>query len=223
MELFGIDVSHWNTKEQVANAIGSGESPSFVFVKATEGTGFRDSAMMKWIDYFVEEWGVAVIGLYHFARPEISDPESQAKAFVARVTEARNAYPDTRFLMALDWEGEATREEKNKYWAYEWLHKVYVKTATRPLIYCSQSVVSHLDERIAKENFGLWVAHYAQTIGSIKPWEFAAFWQYTSKPVDKNKFFGTMQQLTSYAMLPLARNEDHYECQCGCMCHTRKN
>jgi GH25 family lysozyme M1 (1,4-beta-N-acetylmuramidase) len=74
--LEGIDVSHWNGTIDWAKVASSGRR--FAFMKATEGTTFRDPT------YAENRQGAVAAGLvvtaYHFARPDLNPGGAVAEA-----------------------------------------------------------------------------------------------------------------------------------------------
>lgn len=189
MTLTGIDISHWNKPDILDKNIQN----DFVIMKASEGNSFRDSMMRthyekaKFYGYF--------IGFYHFARPDLGNKAStEARNFIETIPERNNV------LLALDIEGNALKVKNIDEWAYDWMQYVEAHTSIKPLLYCSQSQTNKFN-MVYKNNNGLWVARYRPKIlgyGKVSPWKFAAIWQYTSEPIDKNIFFGNEHQLLKY-------------------------
>src|SRR5204863_8325347 len=75
----GHDVSGHQGPVDWPGAAGSGAK--FVYVKATEGTGFVNP---QFAQQYNGSYNVGLIrGAYHFARPDISDGAAQARYFLA--------------------------------------------------------------------------------------------------------------------------------------------
>lgn len=188
MELKGIDISHWNQKDTIDKYVG--KHTDFIIMKATEGKTHVD-IKLEYHNQKCDYYGVFK-GFYHFARPDLGNtPAQEAHNFLTNIQNKGQA------LYALDIEGQAILVKNIDKWALEWLDHVKKHTGVKPLIYCSQSQTQKFQE-CAKENYGLWVARYGKKIGSIWPWKFAAIWQHTSTPIDKNIFFGNENQLLKY-------------------------
>lgn len=179
--LKGCDLSKWNP-----------ETPSgydFYLIKASEGYGYKDSALDSHFNA-VKSTG-KLYGFYHYARPDLGNtPEAEADWFLSLVGQhAGNA------IFALDYEGDSLSSGQE--WALRWLQRVYEKTGVRPVFYCSSSALA-MFEKIAKENFGLWVANWNVESPKIDPWSVFAFWQYTNRPIDQDYFNGTIEQYKKY-------------------------
>lgn len=189
-KLYGIDISHW----QGYNVIKEQE-PSFAIIKATEGKTYHDSMMSA--HYKIAKSYNVLTGFYHYARPENNDAIVEADNFLNRIPEEAIG----NSIFALDVEGKALTIENIDDWAVRWSQRVENETGVKPLLYVSQSVVKRFPKMCANDN-GLWVARYRNHLlgyGDISPWKFAAMWQYTSKPVDRDIFYGNEKQFMKYA------------------------
>lgn len=189
MAVKGIDVSHWNSSSAVENIIKV-DKPDFLIAKATEGMTYVDRAYWNHINT-AKQHGL-LTGAYHYARPENNSAIDEAKNFLATI----DARDDMRMLLALDWEGKALKCDPE--WALTWLNYVYQHTGIRPLFYASQSSLKQF-ANIANAGYGLWVARYNSFLGEIQPWKYWAIWQFSSTPVDRNKFNGELSALYKYA------------------------
>ena len=188
----GIDVSHWNS----LSAIDDFE-PEFVIIKLTEGKTFLDNEHN--VHYSKALIKGAETGFYHFARAEKNDPYSEADWFVGNIPNRALG----RSILVLDYEGKALSIADPDSWALAFCERVEAKTGVKPILYCSQSVVKRFPKVQANGN-GLWVARYRNKLigyGDVSPWKFAAIWQYTSKPVDRDVFYGTVEQFKKYAKI----------------------
>lgn len=106
----------------------------------------------------------------------------------------------------LDWESYQGTDDSNTKWALDWLNTFYDLTGVRPLIYmnfyCNQN---RNWSQVVAGDYGLWLASYGTNNGqdqgcpSPKYWQFAAMHQYTSNPIDKDKFFGSKAAWDLYA------------------------
>lgn len=168
-----IDVSHhqgsidWN-KVKADGVAGT-------FMKATEGTGFKDS-MFAANAVNAAAAGLRV-GFYHYAHPESNDAATEA-AFFASVIQGYKA----DFPHVLDVEGDASRLPSDKLtdWCVRFLQEVTRLTGFDTMIYTGASFAkSYLGKALAP--WPLWIAHY----GVDKPmdndtWDEWAVFQYTS-------------------------------------------
>ena len=197
--LYGIDISNHNNKRigTQLNAEHLFYTAEFIWMKATEGKDFID----KSVDTYSEMSRLndkAVVGYYHYARPDLSEWHEEAKHFVDVVTELVREHDISRVLLALDWEGLALSYSAE--WALDWLQYVEGCTFIKPLIYMSESVADSSEwEEVVKNGYGLWVASWNLT---DKPntgaWPFYAFHQYSDSPLDLDCFNGAYHQLIKY-------------------------
>lgn len=177
--LKGIDISKWQ-------GVGTGDQAAdFVICKATEGAGYVDPVCDQ--HYQRAKSQGKLLGVYHFARPDLNDPITEARFFVQNI----QGYLGEAIL-ALDWEQPGTQH--NVGWAKEWLDEVHRLTSIKPLVYMSASVIGIADWSAVAKDYGLWIAGYPSKYNvpdpatpnpgdmpySIGPWEFWAIWQYTS-------------------------------------------
>lgn len=186
----GIDVSHWQTAGTVTKY-----KPDFVIIKASEGRSYKDPLMAAHAKE-AEDVG-ALLGFYHYARPENNTYKEDADNFISRVRPYLG-----RCILALDWEGKALSCSLD--WALAWLKYVEQQTGVKPMFYCSISVCQYC-KCIADNGNGLWVARYNNDPGkpnggryTISPWKFWAVHQYSSKPIDHDIFNGTKAQFKKY-------------------------
>lgn len=197
--LKGLDISNWNS-------VGTGDqAEDFVICKATEGVGFVDPLCDQ--HYQRAKSQGKLLGVYHFARPDMNSAEAEADFFVENI----KGYVGEAILV-LDWE-VATH---NVAWAKAFLDRVQLATGVKPLIYMSASVVSAYDwSSVVEADYGLWIAGYPNAYNvpnpptptvddmpySIGRWPFWAIWQYSSSAgaLDRNIANMTREQWQAYA------------------------
>lgn len=185
----GVDVSHWNKLETIPES-----GAKFAMIKLSEGKTFVDNKHIQ----HREMCQVLNIpyGYYHYCRAEKNDAIAEAEFFVSQIPE-----DDLKScVLALDYEGKALSLKDADTWALRFMVRVEQLTGKKPLLYCSQSVVKRF-KQVAAHGFGLWVARYRNKMlgaGDIKPFKFAAIWQYTSQPFDRNIFYGSVEQFKKY-------------------------
>jgi GH25 family lysozyme M1 (1,4-beta-N-acetylmuramidase) len=184
MALYGYDISKWQS-------VGTGDSAKdFVICKATEGSGYVDSTCDK--HYQRAKKKGKLLGVYHFARPDLNKNTAGAKAEAAFFVKNIKGYIGQAILI-LDWEQPGTTGQVS--WAKAWLDEVYRLTKVRPLIYTSASVVNGNNwSSVVKGNYGLWIAGYPNAYNKKNPptptvkampykigaWPFWVIWQYSS-------------------------------------------
>lgn len=215
--LEGIDVSHHNGKFAISNILKMDSNVQFVIIKATEGVGWQDDMMTHHAD--VAKMNKLEIGFYHYARPELNpEPKAEAASFVTAIRPYIG-----KAVLALDWEGEGANRFKDSSWARDWCDEVYRLTGVRPMVYCSASRVNHIAMRMCADgNYGLWCARWGLQPIDFGNWKFMAVWQYSSKPYDKDRFFGRIEQWKKYAAVDGEFIEPDKKCGCTCglcCCH----
>ena len=202
MSLLGTDQSKWQ-----ADAVTEGD---FIILKATEGAGYVDPTCDT--KYQLNKQAGKLLGVYHFARPDLNDALSEACFFVENIRGYLN-----EALLALDWEQPGT--QNNVAWAKTWLDEVYRLTGVKPLIYMSASVVNAYDwSVVADADYGLWIAGYPDLRSSwdlpnfcysTGAWKFYALWQFTNShgSLDRDVFNGDAKAWRLYAKVYEKRQE----------------
>lgn len=194
--LKGIDISHYNKNMKNKEDL---KQFDFVFMKASEGKGFKDYSINQYCAAL--EGSETVKGFYHFARPECGNlPIEEASNFLLAIQHFKKEKP----LLALDVEARALEVPFLDNWCLQFCEYVYKEMGYKPLIYCSEAETKRF-KKCASFGAGLWVAKWgSKKPTSIKPWPFFAFWQYTSSGafsgvrVDLDYFNGTRDQLLKY-------------------------
>ena len=179
----------------------------FVFVKATEGTRYRNP-------YFAGDWSGShaaglMHGAYHFARPSAraGSAAAQARYFVAAAGKA-HAKGDLPPTLDLEVSG-GLGPVKLIVWTKQWLTTVQNLTGRKAMIYSYPYFWSHnMRGTTTFRDHRLWGASYGSrptTFGGA--WKAWTFWQYSSTSTvsgiraksDMNKFHGTLAQLRALA------------------------
>ncbi|MFC6865834.1 lysozyme [Haloechinothrix salitolerans] len=200
----GIDVSGW--QREVDWQYWWDKGKRFAYVKATEGTGYRNPYFTQ---QYVGSYDVGMIrGAYHFALPDRSSGAAQARYFAERGG-AWSADGQT-LPGALDLEYNPYGETcygKSKRAMRAWItdfHDTYREhTGRAPVIYTSANWWNQCvgDGHGFEETVPLWVARYADKVGDLPAgWDFHTFWQYSNDPIDQNTFNGTRKQLEAVAL-----------------------
>ncbi|SES26946.1 lysozyme [Actinokineospora terrae] len=172
----------------------------FVYVKATEGTGYKNPFFTQ---QYTGSYTVGMIrGAYHFALPDRSTGAAQATYFA---TNGGGWSRDGKTLPGVvDLEYNpygATCYGKTQAAMASWIRDFTTTYRTRTgrdaVIYTSTSWWSQC---VGSASFAtanpLWVARYSSTVGTLPyNWPYWTFWQYTSSPLDQNYFNGTTDRL----------------------------
>jgi lysozyme len=183
----------------------------FVYVKATESTGYRNP-------YFDRQYDGAhraglIRGAYHFARPDRSSGAEQAAYFVQN---GGDWQADGRTLPpALDIEYNPYDPHEKCYglsrpemvrWIRSFSDEVMLETDRRPVIYTTAQWWSACtgNSRAFADDHPLWIAsHGAPDPGSLPGgWQHWTFWQYDIRgglPGDQNLFNGPQSRLRALA------------------------
>lgn len=202
----GHDVSGWQGDVDWQAAARAGAK--FVYIKATEGTGFVSDRFTQ--QYTGSHAAGLIRGAYHFARPDVSGGAAQARFFVDN---GGGWTADGRTLPgALD-------VEYNPYgddcygksppdmiaWITDFSRTYEARTGRAPVIYTSTSWWEKCTGN--SPAFGrtnpLWLARYAPEIGELPAgWSAHTIWQYADSgrlPGDQNSFNGDHSRLSTLA------------------------
>lgn len=196
--LEGVDVSTW---QGIINFDALAPSVDFIIAKATEGIGYKD-------DQFDRNRSGAhrtgkVFGAYHFARPDLDDPEGEANYFLDTVS------PTPDEFISLDFEKNTSDAAG---WTARFSAKIHARTNAWPLLYSPRALMAQI--YASDPSDGKWladpddspdgVAHYPA--GQVVPY-FYTMQQYGTieKPgiqgaVDHDLFFGSRDQLIKYTI-----------------------
>lgn len=189
--LWGCDISHYNDPNMIPR------NSAFVFIKSTEGKTFVDPALhtnLQWIADSMNK-DLPIIGFYHFARPDNNDAKSEAEHYLSTIHDHIG-----KCIMALDIEGTQLHVRNVEDWCKTWLDYVRDNTGALPFIYTSAYALSKFDD--IKGRYPLWVAHYnisKPRVDRIKWFDYPIMWQYTSKPIDCDMFYGDRADLIKFA------------------------
>lgn len=195
--LKGIDISHHNQNMKDLKDILKYD---FIIMKASEGMGFRDSAVKKYMDIIGSS--DKPIGFYHFARPEINSiPFHEANNFILAI----KPYLMYKPILALDVEARALDVPFLDSWCEQFCLQVYTMIGVLPLIYCSSAETKRF-KKCKEIGCGLWVAKWGKKPlkKDIAPWDFWALWQDNNRQVlsgvrvDTDVFNGSIEQFRKY-------------------------
>lgn len=204
--VYGIDVSGWQGNVNWASWWNSGYR--FVYVKATEGTGYTNN-------YFAQQYNGSykqgfIRGSYHFALPNKSSGATQADYFIF-IAHGGGWSKDGKTLPGvLDIEFNpygstcyGLSQASMRSWISSFTHRYNSRTGRDAVIYTNTSwwISCTGNSGAFGSTNPLWVANY----GTSKPplpagWGFYTFHQYTSSPLDKDKFNGTNARLKALAL-----------------------
>lgn len=183
----------------------------FAFVKATEGTTYTNP-------YFAADWADSaaaglVHGAYHYARPyaDLATAQTQAQHFADVI--GRQDLPGT-LPPALDLEETGGLSPSAlQQWTSIFLSTLQSLIGRTPMIYTYPSFwANRMGNSATFTSYPLWIANYGVGAPNTLTWPTWTFWQYTSSGTadgiatrggtDLNRFNGTAQQLTDFALGP---------------------
>ncbi|WP_327673752.1 lysozyme [Kitasatospora sp. NBC_00458] len=202
----GLDVASYQGNVDWASVAGNGAR--FAYVKATEGTTYRNP-------YFAQQYNGSynaglIRGAYHFALPDRSSGTAQANWFVDH---GGGWSRDGRTLPpALDIEYNpygatcfGLSQSAMVSWIRAFSNTVRSRTGRYPTIYTTTGWWATCTGN--NSSFGatnpLWIARYASAVGTLpNGWTYQTFWQYADSgtfPGDQNLFNGAYDRLKALA------------------------
>jgi GH25 family lysozyme M1 (1,4-beta-N-acetylmuramidase) len=203
----GIDVSHWQGAINWGSVKSSGIS--FAYIKATEGTGFKDSRFNT--NYTAAHNAGVIRGAYHFARPNASGGAAQADYFASN----GGAWSRDNLTLPgmLDLEGGCygLSQASMQNWILSFYNEYKARTGRDVLIYTSSSWWNSCTGGWSgmSARSPLWVANWTSAADPTIPngFPYATVWQYTDSgsvsgvpgAVDRDRFNGDHSRLLALA------------------------
>jgi lysozyme len=197
----GVDISHYQPNTNWATYAGTGRD--FAFVKATEGTSYKDPDFnANWAGMKANN---IVRGAYHFFHPS-DDPIAQADFFTSTV----GPLGDGDIGLALDLEvtdgmSDATVASTAK----AFLARVQQNSGKTPIVYVSPGFFSGIGNPSGFSQYRLWVANWGVSCPTLPNggWTTWTFWQDSDNgsvsgvngAVDTDKFNGSDADLRALA------------------------
>lgn len=202
----GMDVSSYqgNVNWQAAWRHGA----RFAYVKATEGTSYRNPYFTQQYD---GSYGVGMVrGAYHFARPNISSGGKQADFFVAHGggwSKDGKTLPGTLDIEWNPYGRPCYRLSKRGMvsWIRSFSDEYHRETTRWPVIYTSRRWWRQCTGNTGdfSSTNPLWIARYASSAGTLPyQWSYYTFWQYADHgplPGDQDVFSASYTQLRRLA------------------------
>jgi GH25 family lysozyme M1 (1,4-beta-N-acetylmuramidase) len=202
----GHDVSHWQGAINWTTVRNQGAQ--FVYMKATEGTTYRDPNFNS--NYPNSYRAGYVRGAYHFALPDRSSGAAQANWF-ADHGGAWSA--DNQTLPgALDIEYNpygascyGLSQASMRSWLSSFINQYHARTGRWAVIYTTTDWWTTCTGNYSgfAANNPLWIARWSSTVGTLPAgWGFYTFWQWDDAgtfPGDQDVFNGARARLTALA------------------------
>jgi GH25 family lysozyme M1 (1,4-beta-N-acetylmuramidase) len=203
----GMDMSHYQGSIDYATQYSHGAR--FVYVKATEGVSYTDSAFAA--NYNGSYRAGFVRGAYHFARPNKSSGSAQADYFIGHGggwSRDGRTLPGAVDLEYNPYSGGTCYGRTNASmaaWIRDFSNRYHYREHVYPVIYTSTSWWSLCVGTAG--SFGttnpLWVARYSSSVGPLPHgWSYYTFWQSADSgryPGDQDRFNGGYAQLKAIA------------------------
>jgi lysozyme len=199
--LQGIDVSHYQQKIDWQTVVEKNDL-QFAFVKATEGSDFRDSLFCSnWTQ--LQQFGIRR-GAYHYFRSYGCGFE-QALHFMENVKLAPGDLAPVLDLETTDnMPTEIMLEE-----AQIWMQTIERSLNVRPILYTNQAFYEKYLVGVFDQH-PLWIARYSNAAPQLKDGSIWNFWQYSHEGrldgipqhVDLNVFRGTPEMLDRLCWFP---------------------
>jgi len=211
----GVDVSGHQGDVDWRAAWNSGAR--FAYVKATEGTGFRNSHFAQ---QYNGSYEVGMIrGAYHFARPDVGGGAAQADYFVANgggwTADGKTLPP----LLDIEYNpyGDNCYGRSHSsmiQWIRDFSERVHEKTGRWPMVYTTTDWWKSCTGNTPRfaETHPLFIARYSDRVGELPGgWGHYTMWQYSDSgpmPGDQDTFNGSMEQLRQLALGDAAREPE---------------
>ena len=201
----GFDVSNWQGTVNWASAYSKGAR--FAYMKATEGTTYRDPTFSA--NYTNSYKAGFIRGAYHFATPDTSGGKAQADYFVAHGGGWSKDGKTLPPLLDIEYSSGAgcygLSKSAMKSWITAFLNEVHAKTTRWATIYTTTNwwttCTGNTPAYAAHDP--LFIARYASTVGALPAgWPFYSFWQHADSgtfPGDQDYFNGPIGGLKNLA------------------------
>jgi len=197
--VYGIDVS--GHQGNVDWTYWWNQGKRFAFVKATEGTGYKNP-------YFAQQYVGSynrgfIRGAYHFALPDRSSGATQANFLASNGGAWSRDNQTLPAALDMEWNpyGSACYGKSQagmKAWIKDFHDTYRARTGRWPVIYTSTSWWNQCvgGGHGFQNTVPLWVARYNSTVGTLPSgWTVWSFWQYSSSPIDQNRWNGSLDRL----------------------------
>ncbi|GAA3716935.1 GH25 family lysozyme [Streptomyces tremellae] len=201
----GMDVSHYQGAINWASAYANGAR--FVYMKATEGTTYRDPDFSA--NYTGSYNAGFIRGAYHFATPSTSTGAAQADYFVAHGGGWSKDGKTLPPMLDIEYGASSTcwglSQASMVSWITSFVNEVHAKTTRWPTIYTTTDWWTTCTGNTAafSANDPLFIARYASSVGTLPAgWPFYTFWQFADSgtfPGDQDRFNGPLSGVVNLA------------------------
>jgi GH25 family lysozyme M1 (1,4-beta-N-acetylmuramidase) len=199
--VLGIDVASY--QRTVNWASFKSQNRVFAYVKATEGTSYRNP-------YFTSQYTGAykaglIRGAYHFANPSGASGTAQADYFVRYGGGWRADGKTLPGVLDIEYNPYGGNTCYNKStssmvaWISDFVRQYKRRTGRDAVIYTTADWWKRCTGNTTKfrSTNPLWVARYGTKTPGTLPgrWPYYTFWQYSANPIDQNKFSASYSRL----------------------------
>jgi GH25 family lysozyme M1 (1,4-beta-N-acetylmuramidase) len=202
----GFDVSNWQGTVNWAGAYKKGAR--FGYIKATEGTTFRDPTFNA--NYTNSYYAGFIRGSYHFATPNTSSGKAQADYFAAHGGAWSKDGKTLPPMLDIEYNPYGAScfglsKAAMKSWITSFVNEVHAKTSRWATIYTTTNWWTACTGNTAAfaSKDPLFVARYTSSVGAIPAgWPFHTFWQHADSgtfPGDQDYFNGPLSGLKNLA------------------------
>ena len=203
--VLGIDVSSHQGRVNWSGYARAGKR--FAYVKATEGTYYKNPYFRS--QYTGSSDAGLIRGAYHFANPRRSSGKAQATYFVRNGggwTADGRTLPGVLDIEYNPYAGGTCYGLTKKQmvaWVASFLAEYKRRTSRDAVIYTTTDWWTRCtgnSTRFSATN-PLWAARYGTRTPGTLPggWRWATFWQYSSTPIDQNRFSSSYNRLVVLA------------------------
>ncbi|MFI6346058.1 lysozyme [Streptomyces sp. NPDC050560] len=201
----GMDVSHYQGTVDWAGAYAGGAR--FAYMKATEGTGYKDPNFSA--NYTGSYNAGFIRGAYHFANPNASGGAAQADYFVANgggwSADGKTLPP----MLDIEYGASSTcwglDQASMRAWITDFVNEVHTKTGRWATIYTTTDWWTQCTGNSGDYggNNPLFIARYSSSVGTLPAgWATWTFWQFADSgtfPGDQDTFNGPLSGLQNLA------------------------
>jgi GH25 family lysozyme M1 (1,4-beta-N-acetylmuramidase) len=202
----GFDVSHYQGTVDWAGAYGNGAR--FAYMKATEGTTYKDPDFNA---NYPNSYNAGFIrGAYHFATPDTSTGAAQADYFVANGGGWSKDGKTLPPMLDIEYNPYGAScyglsQSAMVSWITSFVNEIHAKTTRWATIYSTTDWWTTCTGNSAAfaSNDPLFVARYSTSVGTLPAgWPFYTFWQHADSgtfPGDQDYFNGAVTGLQNLA------------------------
>jgi GH25 family lysozyme M1 (1,4-beta-N-acetylmuramidase) len=201
----GFDVSHYQGTVNWAGAYANGAR--FAYMKATEGTTFKDPNFNA--NYPNSYYAGFIRGAYHFATPNTSTGAAQADYFVANGGGWSKDGKTLPPMLDIEYGSSSTcwglSQASMRTWISSFVNEVHARTTRWATIYTTTDwwTTCTGNSSAYAANDPLFVARYSSSVGTLPAgWPFYTFWQHADSgtfPGDQDYFNGAVTGLQNLA------------------------